>query len=657
MARIVAYVLLGLAAAASAGENRLFLAAQSEFAANRGFSLAIENRGPDGSVLPVGTARAVFGIADGTGWKWIDVPLGATIGRTAALRAVYENGRAELFVDGVSRGSVASVFVPSGALLTARDYPGWASAPADYRPVQGRTVLTGTTPVEFPAAPVSGPLAAWESTLPSTFRFVPGNRFSVETSVRFDAPVDLRANAPWGDRWGQAVHATHPGKVTSDAELARDWAKEDAWLAKTGRDKGLDPYGGVRDAWKTTGTGFYRTLKRDGKWWLVTPLGHPVFYTGICTAPSSNWERTPTTGREFLWAELPPKTGATAKLWTGDPWGTGAGGEWVAFNAWNLVRRFGAEYERKSSELLVKRVRAWGLTGLGKWSDGTPGVPDLPVLQLGNTPKLVHKFDPWDPAHLTALENDFRLQTSSRRNDPFLLGWSVGNEIDMIVLTEEARAILAKGDSPARRAMLAAVGNPANPTDAQIETMRRLYAEEFYRRIYQTIKRVDPDHLYFGSWIVPGWWQNDSDWDMHARHCDVIGFDRYADDYAGIAEWSGRLDKPMLLGEFGHPPHFRGARGWGRYAFGATENDDRYGEKLAESIRKAAVDPKCVGAFVFQYRDQTLTGRGPGLGTGLTQGERYAFGLVDAQDRPKWTVLNRARPAFRNATTWRLGRR
>ena len=68
---------------------------------------------------------------------------------------------------------------------------------------------------------------------------------------------------------------------------------------------------------------------------------------------------------------------------------------------------------------------------------------------------------------------------------------------------------------------------PALPA-ADIETLREYYADRYYGFIYQTVKSIDPNHLYFGSWIVPGWWVNAADWQLMAAHADVIGYDRYA---------------------------------------------------------------------------------------------------------------------------------
>ena len=42
------------------------------------------------------------------------------------------------------------------------------------------------------------------------------------------------------------------------------------------------------------------------------------------------------------------------------------------------------------------------------------------------------------------------------------------------------------------------------------------------------MKSIDPNHLYLGMWVTPNWWENQTDWDLIAPHCDVIGFDFYS---------------------------------------------------------------------------------------------------------------------------------
>lgn len=191
--------------------------------------------------------------------------------------------------------------------------------------------------------------------------------------------------------------------------------------------------------------------------------------------------------------------------------------------------------------------------------------------------------------------------------------------------------------------------------DGDLERLRCFYADAYYAFIYQTVKEVDPNHLYFGFWIVPGWWENADDWRISARYCDVIGYDRYSHEFADtqLLDLMKEAGKPVLCGEFSFPAWYGGERGFGLY--GVWSQDDKAsGEEYRSWVQAAARNPYCVGVSWFQYRDQPLTGRGPGRGATLVQGEHYAFGAVDMADRPKWDLVERMRDANLAAARWRL---
>jgi hypothetical protein len=251
-----------------------------------------------------------------------------------------------------------------------------------------------------------------------------------------------------------------------------------------------------------------------------------------------------------------------------------------------------------------------------------------------------------------------RAQIEPRKNDPWLLGWTVGNEKDEDITADEIRQILQMSESvPARKALLALTGSGTSArgeqsrtvplNDPAIEKLREYYEQTYYNFLYKTVKAIDPNHLYFGNWVTPNWWENENDWRISAANCDVVGFDWYADHFH--ADPGGRLmtelDKPTLCGEFSFPPTYAGQRGYGTYGTHVTTEKEA-GEKYAQWIHDAASDPHCVGAFYFQYRDEPLTGRGPGNSRDtLVVGEDFAFGLVDVTDRVKWDFANRVREA------------
>jgi hypothetical protein len=196
--------------------------------------------------------------------------------------------------------------------------------------------------------------------------------------------------------------------------------------------------------------------------------------------------------------------------------------------------------------------------------------------------------------------------------------------------------------------------DPEAPAE-DIEALRRFYQDRYYAFIYQTVKDIDPNHLYLGNWIVPNWWESEEDWRIIARHCDVIGFDRYAPEYENelVTRLAAESDKPILCGEFSFPAWYGGLRGFGRYRTYA-EDDGHAGELYDAWARAAAADPYCVGLLWFHYRDQPLTGRGPGRGEMPYYGEHFAFGLITETDRPKWELVRRMREVNLEAARLRM---
>ena len=79
------------------------------------------------------------------------------------------------------------------------------------------------------------------------------------------------------------------------------------------------------------------------------------------------------------------------------------------------------------------------------------------------------------------------------------------------------------------------------------------------------------------------------------------------------------------------------------------------GRDRARWLDEASAEPTTVGAMWFQYRDEPLSGRGPGQGAEAVYGEHYAFGTTDDTDRPKYDLVTRMRVANIAAGRRRLG--
>jgi len=193
------------------------------------------------------------------------------------------------------------------------------------------------------------------------------------------------------------------------------------------------------------------------------------------------------------------------------------------------------------------------------------------------------------------------------------------------------------------------------PPSADFEKVRCFFADAYHAFAYRTSKAIDPNHLFLSYWIVPGWWVNENDWLIAARHCDVLGYDRYALKFSDkrMEDLFKQVDKPVIVGEFNFPVDYQGKRGFGRFKV-HTPDESTMGNVYAQWVHDAAVSRYCVGLLFFQYRDQPLTGRSLNRVNGIVGSEHYAFGIVDVTDTPKWTLVEKMREANLKAAQWRL---
>ena len=389
---------------------------------------------------------------------------------------------------------------------------------------------------------------------------------------------------PFVDGFGQFKHADWPGKIHSGAELAAARDREDEWLASndSGPIPDADRFGGWAGGPQLAATGFFRTEKVDGKWWLVDPDGHLFFSVGTQSIDCA--VDTPAAGRESYFEPVP------------DVPNGGVRPGWLNHFRLNLSRKYGPDWRRPFAESVHRRFKAWGLNTIGNWSPDyiwklrrTPYTATIDfssrtrLPEAGKSGRAVPDVD--SPQFVLDLEAQVARLAASVRDDPWCLGVFVDNEI-------------AWGDCG---------GNVA------------AVAEKYYSTVRAVLKKHLPDHLYLGSrfhqWSEPVWL-------AASRHCDVVSVNTY--DRQPTRELpEGGEDKPMLVGEF----HF-GALDRGMFHSGLAYARDQ-GER-AECYRhfvNACLDnPQYVGCHWYEFQDEPLSGR--------FDGENFNCGFVSVCDVP-----------------------
>ena len=155
------------------------------------------------------------------------------------------------------------------------------------------------------------------------------------------------------DAYGQSTRAKWPEKVSSDEQLKSAAAKEQqqlkTWLAEREKQS-LDKFGGWTKGLAFKASGFFRTEKRDGRWYLVTPEGHPFYSLGVNTVtPSGN--QTYVAGREWMFESLPqPDEPLAGHYGEGDNRGGNGADQGRAYNAGRWYDFYGANLQRLYGE-------------------------------------------------------------------------------------------------------------------------------------------------------------------------------------------------------------------------------------------------------------------------------------------------------------------
>jgi hypothetical protein len=447
---------------------------------------------------------------------------------------------------------------------------------------------------------------------------------------------------PLVDMFGQWIPADWPGKAKSLNELKKAWSQEDKALQPGNFD--VSKYGGFLGV-KEKATGFFRVEQIEGKWWFVDPDGYLFFSTGATgIGPRSEFSRVK--GREYIFSALPPAEEFFAPnksviepvtLPANQKAGSRTGSNY-SFYTWNLFRRFGSDWYQKWMDFTVRRMNDWGLNTIANWSDATLGGSHRKAYVAtlrgwGIETGLMGMPDVYDPDYAETVDKAAAQQCAPKKDDPFLVGYFIGNEPawpnrelelanvilkgDATPMQSELKKYLEKGDTPARRKTF----------------IYDTYAK-FIGIVNAAVKKHDPNHLNLGLRFGG----SASDEIIKASS----GFDVFSFNNYGYAVNSNTIKRvydltglPMIIGEF----HF-GVPGRGLApGLAQTANQTERGVAYRYYVENAAANPAIIGTHWFQWGDQPATGR--------NDGENYNIGFVDVTDRPYSELVNAAKETFK----------
>ena len=499
------------------------------------------------------------------------------------------------------------------------------------------------------------------------------------------------------DAFGQYTRADWPGKVKDESDLARRRAEEEAQIQAAPALPDRDEYGGWASGPQLTPTGFFTTVKRDGKWWLVTPSGHLFLSFGVDTIGLTEGP-TMIEGREKMFTWLPAERDPLAKHFghtTEVLYGPTKKGRTFNYYSANLERKYGADWHSRFRSVALDRLRAWGFNTIANWSD--PALYELKRVPYTATIDLSGDYarvasgqdywgkmhDPYDPKFAAAVDKNIRDTVVRYRDDPWCLGYFIDNEISWGSGETDrghfglAYGALAEGkDSPAKQAFVeqlklhygklgilnrawnaklaswdALLNQPFKPADPLTPQMRqdfadylKRFAQQYFSVIREALRKYDPNHLYLGCRFA---WRTPEAVAAAAEYCDVLSFNIYR-SHVDAKDWefTKALNRPVIIGEF----HF-GALDRGMFHTGlvSTPNQQARAEMYRDYIRSVVDHPAFVGCAWFEYSDEPLTGR-------VYDGENYNIGFVDVTDSPYPEMVEAAKAVHAEAYQRRAGK-
>ena len=459
------------------------------------------------------------------------------------------------------------------------------------------------------------------------------------------------------DRFGQPEELSFPGKVTAEAELQADAKEEAGRLGCTPLSKpGYDAHGGrIEEGVRLKATGFFRLEEIDGRWWFVTPEGHRFFLIGCdaCDFREGGYY-TPLKdpeGREreeFAHLAL-PGYGEIPTLYRGP--------DKFNFLAWNLSRKYGADFQARADGVVRRRLADWGFNSTAKWGwgwklKGVPyfedaHIPDHKVC-FGGWPhglriargRYVDMYHPDFPA---AADKAARQAAARRRNDPDLIAYAIDNENGWNHETLGWMLKAKDGDagSFARRAFFdfvarrrgssaekVASDDPGRFTVDEKNGFIREASLTIHRILTAAYKRHDSNHLFMAeansissarAWIEG---QALSPMDfiaMHEYNIESLCW------YACNLDFMRAHGKPFAILEYSFTGATRGMAPYNRMTDCFSEK--ARGLAYRNYTEHAAQHPLCLGLGYFVMYDQPFTKRS-------IPGESHHFGLVSQQDRP-----------------------
>ena len=356
----------------------------------------------------------------------------------------------------------------------------------------------------------------------------------------------------------------------------------------------MNEYGARKDV-KLQATGFFRAEKKDGRWWVVDPTGHPMVNIALNNvntggSDSANNLLQQTFGNKPQWADKTKQVMENR--------GFNALGAWSDNPSFLSLK---SQEEKPFSYTIIMGF----MSSYGKKRGGTYQLPG----HIGYPDNTIFVFDP----EFEIFADEYAKQVTKHKDDKNLFGYFSDNEMPFQRLSLDR--YLAKKDTTdhgyiAAHKWLRNKGLEVKDiTDRERHEFLGVMADRYYSIVGKAIKKYDPNHLYLGSRFHSYEKKVKEVFEAAGKYVDVIAVNYYREwtplqeDVVNWEAWSGRpfiITEWYTKGEDSGMPNYSGA-GW----IVRTQKDRGL---FYQNFALALLESKnCVGFHWFKYQDNDPT--------------------------------------------------
>lgn len=362
-------------------------------------------------------------------------------------------------------------------------------------------------------------------------------------------------------------------------------------------DPETDAYGGWKVA-QLGATGFFRVQQYGGRWWLVTPEGHPFIGKGVCVFDVSQAQALSAGFSSRLdWATKESRRLQEA--------GFNSFGAWSAVATLREVERD----RRMPYTVIIRPMHEYNKVARQAWQNASFGWEGYPE-------DFAFVFD---DGFDSFVESELK-KAALYREDPYCLGYFIDNELPWKDYALERcltrfpahniNHIQAQQWLDKRKGK-----SGATLAEATQEDRRAFIAyclEVYLEKVTAALRQHDANHLFLGCRFNQ--WDHELSnsllFEVAGRHMDVISvnhYNRWQPDQTAMANWLSWSGKPFLVTEFyikgedAENSQVGNTAGAGWLVQSQTQRGYFYQNFVLELLKSKS----CVGWQWFTYMDHT----------------------------------------------------